>query len=111
MKNDRVRMFMDVTFKYGDKEFTTDVYIPFTIFIEAVRSYCESRMVTMDGTDTAIWNLLVDFNCLSELEDNSDILSKCRELYKGSAYEEEDYEEWKDEYEFDNNLGSYAEEE
>ena len=28
----------------------------------------------------------------------------CKELYKGTSFEEEDYEEWKDGYEFDHNL-------
>ena len=111
MKRDRVRMFMEVTFKYGDEEFKEDVWIPYPIFIEAVRKFFDQNMVGIDGTDNAIWNLLVDLDCLDKLEDNEDIQSYCKELYKGSSYEEEDYEEWKDEYEMLHNLGKYAEEE
>ena len=111
MKKNRVNMFMEVTFKYGDEEFRDDVYIPFPILIEAVRKYCDSKLVGLDGTDNAIWNLLVDLKCIDELEYNEDIIEICKELYKGSEFEEEDYEEWKDNYEFDHNLGAYAEEE
>ena len=110
MKKNRVSMFMEVTFKYGDKEFKEDVYIPFPIFIEAVRKLFGSNMVSLDGTDNAIWNILVDLECLDNLENNEYIQEYCKELYKGSEFEEEDYEEWKENYEFDNNLGKYAEE-
>lgn len=113
MKKDRTGMFMDVTFKYpGDeKEYSESVYIPFPIFMQAVRKYCEDSMVTLDGTDNAVWNLLVDFGCLDNLEDDADIQEYCRELYKGTEYEEEDYEFWKDEYEMLHDLGEYALEE
>lgn len=111
MKKDRINMLMDVTFKYGDKEEQTSVWIPFTVFINAVRKFADFSSVNLDGTDTAIWNFLVDLDCLDTLEDNENIMEYCRELYKGTSFEEEDYEEWKDDYEFDHNLGQYAEEE
>ena len=110
MKKNRVDMFMEVTFKYGDQEFKTEVYIPYPIFVEAFRRYCDGHLVTVDGTDNAIWNLLVDLDCLYELESNEEIQELCKELYKDSIFEEEDYEDWKDEYEMDHNLGEYAEE-
>lgn len=109
-KSNRVSMLMEVTFKYGDEEFKEEVWIPFPIFVEAVRKLFDSKLVSLDGTDNAIWNLLVDLDCLDTLEDNSDIQEYCKELYKGSAFEEEDYLEWKDEYEMDHNLGEYANE-
>ncbi len=111
MKKNRISMFMEATFKYGDKEFKEDVYIPFPIFIGAIRKFFDSKLVGLDGTDNAIWNILVDLGCLDELEYNSDIQEYCKELYKGSEFEEEDYEEWKDNYELDNGLGKYSEEE
>ena len=112
MKNDRVRMFLDVKFKYpGDEEeHEESVWMPFPIFIEAVRKFFDSKLVGLDGTDNAIWNILVDLDCLDKLEDNEDIQEYCRELYKGTQFEEEDYEDWKDEYEMLHNLGEYAEE-
>lgn len=110
MKKNRTDMFMEVTFKYGDKEFEEDVYIPFPIFMEAFRRFCDGKLVTVDGTDNAVWNLLVDLDCLYELESNDDLQEICKELYKGSIFEEEDYEDWKETYEMDNNLGEYAEE-
>ena len=108
MKKNRVDMFMEVTFEYNGEKFDTSVYIPFPICIEAFRRLCDNGLVTVDGTDNAIWNLLVDLGCLYELENNEDFQELCKELYKGSIFEEEDYEEWKDEYEMDHNLGEYA---
>lgn len=108
MKKNRISMFMDATFKYGDEEFETSVYIPFPIFVEAFRRYCDGKFVTIDATDNAIWNLLVDLNCLDSLESDEELQKLCQELYKGSIFEEEDYEVWKDEYEMDHNLGEYA---
>lgn len=113
MKKNRVRMFMTVEFKYpGTEEVVKeDVYIPFPIFIEAVRKFFDSKLVGIDGTDNAIWNILVDLGCLDNLEDNEDIQEYCKEAYKGSEFEEEDFEDFKDEYEMLHNLGEYAEEE
>lgn len=111
MRKNRVNMFMEVTFNYGDESFKEEVYIPFPIFIEAVRKFFDSRMVTLDGTDNAIWNMLVDLDCLDSLEDNEDIQKYCKEFYAGSEFEEEDYADWKDDYEMDHGLGEYAIEE
>jgi len=35
--------------------------IPFEKFIEGVRVYFDNQMVTLDGTDNAVWNALVQF--------------------------------------------------
>ena len=100
MKKDRLSMFLEVTFKYpGDEqEYSEDVYLPFPIFIEAFRKWADSNMVTIDGTDNAVWNFLADLDCLDNLEDNEELMSICRELYKGSSFEEEDYEDWIEDY-------------
>ena len=111
MKKNRVNMFMEVVFNYGDESFKEEVYIPFPIFINAVRKFFSDGLVTLDGTDNAIWNLLVDLDCLDSLENNDKIQEYCKELYKGSEFEEEDYEYWKDGYEMDHDLGQYAIEE
>ena len=111
MKKDRVDILMDVEFKYGEDKQEVTVYIPFPIFIQAVKRFSNlNNMVELDGTDNAIWNLLVDFGCIDNLENNEEIISYCKELYQGTSFEEEDYEEWKDDYEYDHNLGQYAEE-
>lgn len=110
MRENRIRMLMEVEFTYGDFKDKVDVWVPFPVFINAVRDYCDIRSVTLDGTDTSIWNLLVDLECVNKFEDDEDFVKKCVELYKGTEFEEEDYEMWKDEYEFDHNLGKYAEE-
>lgn len=110
MKKDRVKMLMEVTFKYGNQEFEEDVWIPFPILINAIRKFFDMGLVKIDGTDNAIWNTFIELDCLDKIEDNKEIQDYCRELYKGSSFEEEDYEDWKDDYEFDHNLGQYAEE-
>lgn len=107
MQKDRLSMFLEVSFKYpgDDKEYDYDVYMPFPIFIEAFRKLAEGyNMVTVDGTDNAIWNFLVDLDCIDTLEDSEDFLEICRELYKGSSFEEEDYEDFVDDYKMDHNI-------
>lgn len=61
--------------------------IPFEKKIEAIRQYFDDRLVTLDGTDNAVWNSLVDFDGLID-----DILDEMEDwLYyecKDAAYEE-----------------------
>lgn len=113
MSNDRTNVSMDVEFTYPGEDGATEktsVYVPFPILIEAIRKFFDSNLVKLDGKDNDIWNTLLDLGCdFYELEDNEDIIAYCKEQYKGSSYEEEDFEEWKDEYEMLNNLGEYAE--
>ena len=113
MKKDRTNVSMDVEFSYPGREDSTEtesVYVPFDILMQAIRKFFDFRLVTLDGTDTNVWNALVDLGFdFDELEDNEDVINYCRELYKGSSYEEEDFEYWKDDYELMNNLGAYAE--
>lgn len=109
MKKDRTSIEMVVTFTYpGDEEkYTEFVDIPFPIVIEALRKYFDNNLVTLDGTDNAIWNTFVDLHLFDNIEYNDDFIDICKKLYAGSSFEEEDYEEWKDGYEFDHNLGEY----
>lgn len=100
---------MEVTFKYGDSEFKVDVEIPFDTFIEAVRRFTESRKsVGLDGTDTSIWNLLVEMEGLDFYADQEDFLDICREIYYKSSQFEDDLEEWVDDYEYDHEIGKYV---
>lgn len=109
MRDNRTKMMMEVSFEYGGESFKEDVWVPFPIFVEAVRRLFDMNSVTLDGTDRSIWNLLVELNLIYELEDRREFIDLCRELYSGSAYEEEDYAEWRDEHEAEYGLGKYAE--
>lgn len=113
MNNNRTNVSMTVKFTYPGEEGSTEnesVYVPFPILIEAIRKFFSANLVKLDGKDNDIWNTLLDLGFdFYSLEDNQEIMDYCRELYTGSAYEEEDFEYWKDEYEMLNNLGEYAE--
>ena len=100
---------MELVFKYGDKEFRVSVDIPFTIFMEALRQYCYGHFViNLDGTDSAVWNFLVEFDAIEKIAYNNDFIEMCKELYLESSFYEDDYEQWKDDYESDHELGDYA---
>ena len=112
-KNNRTDCLMYVEFNYNknglDITEEESVYIPFPIFVEAFRKYADRyKMVGIDGTDNAIWNLLVDLDAISTLEDDNYFIELCKELYKGSEYEEDDYEYFCDEVEMLNEIGEYA---
>ena len=113
MKKDRTNVWMEVEFTYpgeGGETESTSVYVPFPILIEAVRKFFDSRLIKLDGKDNDIWNTFIDLGVdMYDFEDNDELMDYCRELYKGSEYEEEDFEEWKDTYEMLHNLGEYAE--
>lgn len=113
MKNDRTNTSMYVSFTYpgeGGETEETMVYIPFSIYMTSLRKIFDANMVRLDGKDNDIWNLLVDLGFdFDNLEDNDDFIDYCRELYKGSEYEEEDFEDWKDTYEMMHNLGEDVE--
>lgn len=91
---DRIDAMMDVGFEDGDRRESVSVWIPFETFIAAVRKYFDARLVTIDGTDSAIWNSLVDCEAVGNLMDNDEILGFCEDLYKGTRYEDEDYSDW-----------------
>lgn len=104
---------MYVNFTYPGEGGETEeafVYVPYPICIEALRKFFASNLVTLDGKDNDIWNTLIDLGLdMLDLEDNDEFISICKELYAGSEFEEEDFEDWKDSYEMLHNLGEYAE--
>ena len=113
MKNDRTNASMYVNFTYpgeGGETEETSVYVPYPIFMSALRKYFDARLINLDGKDNDIWNTFIDLGMdVYDLEDNDEFIEYCKELYKGSDYEEEDFEDWKDTYEMMHNLGEYAE--
>ena len=111
--SDRTNFIMYWNFTHPETGYTSEesVYIPFEIFVEAIRKYCEFSDVVLDGTDRNIWNLMVDLGCLDKFEDDEQFIEYCKELYKDSFYYEEDFDSWVDDYEFENSIGRYKEEE
>lgn len=109
---DRTNYSMYVTFTHPETGYSEEemVWIPFDIFVEGIRHYCEFADVGIDGTDKNIWNLMVDLECLDRFEDDENFIEFCKEKYLDSYYFEEDLDYWIDDYEFDNNLGRYKEE-
>lgn len=43
--------------------------VPFESLMEAVRTYFDNQLVTIDGTDNAVYNALVDLGCLDDIFD------------------------------------------
>jgi hypothetical protein len=97
---DRVDAMMDVEFENDGKKETVSVWVPFETFMTAVRKYFDVRLVTVDGTDSAIWNSLVDCEAIEGLLDNDEILGICADVYKGTKYEEADYSDWLEDLEW-----------
>lgn len=95
MRKDRTSNLMEVEFELNGKKDTVDVWIPFDIYVEAIRKLCDYKMVGIDGTDNSIWNLFVELGCIDDFADNDDFIDICKDLYKGTSYEEDDYDEWK----------------
>lgn len=96
MRSNRIDAMMDVEFEKDGRKDSVSVWIPFDTFMGAVRKYFDARLVTLDGTDSAVWNALVDCDAVGGLMDNDEILSICADNYKGTKYEEEDYSDWLD---------------
>lgn len=111
-KNNRTGFDMEVEFTHpetGETE-TSYVDIPFTIFIESLREFCEIRKeVVLDGTDTDVWNLFADIDgALEHFVDDEDFIEMCKEKYMNSYEYEEDFDDWKDDYDFEHDIGEYA---
>lgn len=110
--NDRMDELIYVDFSSGNyQEKNVSVWLPTEVFIQALREYFDDGLVTLDGTDTAIFNRFGELELIDKILDNDDFIDVCKEVYKESKYYEEDLEEWVDDYEFDHNLGRYKEEE
>lgn len=65
--------------------------IPFEKFCDGIRKYFDDRLVTLDGTNTAIWNTLVEFG-----EDALDTIFDELEDWFKEECKEDAYEEFKD---------------
>lgn len=102
---------IEVTFMYEKDPSTKSVEyidIPFDIFAEGIRMYGSMKSVNLDGTDISLWNLMVELRALDIIAEDKDFLDYCKELYLKSHYYEDDYEDWKDDYEYMHDLGEYA---
>ena len=70
-----------------------DYDIPFDIFMDGIRAYFDNQMVTLDGKDTDVWNVLADLGVIDDIYDVMEdwFIEKCRDY----AYEEyQDWVEW-----------------
>lgn len=94
MRSNRIDELMDVEFETNGHRESTSVWIPFEIFMSALREYFDRRLVTVDGTDSAVWNAMLGCGALDALLDSDEVIGICRDKYKGTSYEEEDYADW-----------------
>lgn len=103
---------IEVTFTHPETEESETTYVEVTdeMVLEALKNYAKNiALVDFNGTDNKLWNFLIDlgvnFDNLTELPGFEEDLQS---LYKGSSAEDEDFEEWKDDYDFEHDLGDYA---
>lgn len=83
---------IEVKLNINGKEQEEFVYVPFPIFIDAIRKMFDSSLITLDGKDNDIWNIFVDLGAIDNFSDNDEFINICKEMYSGSKYEEEDIE-------------------
>ncbi len=99
MRKDRTSMTIDVEFMHGERKESVTVWVPFSVFMSAVRRWFSGESVGLDGTDNAIWNALVELDAIDAIESNSQFVELCADEYRGTAYEADDYAEWIEELE------------
>lgn len=92
-----------------------EILPPFECITEAIRIYCERFYdMVIDATDKNIWNLFISNSGLDGWEHllaDDQYIEILGELYLDSSAYEDDFERWVDDYNYDHNLGEYAEEE
>ena len=84
---------VDYKFEYRGMEERYYYDIPFETFVEAIRAYFDSQMVTIDGKDNDVWNVCASLEILDDIYDAMEDWLK--ERCEKDAYEEyKDYIEW-----------------
>jgi hypothetical protein len=98
-------LYIDYNFKYNDKS-PEELYtyeVPFADACAGIRKYFDSKNITLDGTDGAIWNACAELEILDNISEDDSFIDYCKEKCKDAAFAE-----YKDNYEYDNDLGEYA---
>ena len=101
---------IEIKFKFEDADGNDivkddDIEVPTEIYIKAIKEYCNSKLVKVDGSDTDIFNLFSYYlKSKDTLEDDKDFESICRELYLKSNYYEEDLDAEDYGYNFEESL-------
>lgn len=80
-------------FEYKGKNDPFNYEIPYEVFMNGVRTYFDNQMVTIDGKDNDIWNILAELDVLDDIFDTMEDWFK--EHCKEDAYEEyKEYIDW-----------------
>lgn len=69
---------------YSENYFSYD--IPFDVFCNAIRNFFDIQSINLDGTDTSVWNAMVELDALDEIFSSQEEWLK--EQCKNDAYEE-----------------------
>lgn len=77
---------------YKERYYMYDV--PFDDLMAAIREYFDNQLITLDGTDTSVFNALAELECIDNIFDAMEdwLHDRCKE----DAYEE--FKEWVDYY-------------
>ena len=113
MRENRTNFEMDVTFVHPETRESqkVSVDIPFDVFVESVVEYMDRyKDVKIDGTNTDVWNMFYSLNdyIFDNLVDDEDFIAICYKRYKQSSYIDDDFDDWVDDYEYENNMGKYS---
>ncbi len=80
-------------FNYNGHEEDYDYEVPFEYLIDAIRTYFDNQLITLDGKDNDVYNALLDLDCLDAIFDAMEdwLYDYCKE----DAYEKyKEYIDW-----------------
>lgn len=88
--------YIDYDFEHkGHEDKYYDYELSFEEVMKGIRKYFDNQIVTLDGTDTAVWNALVVLG--DDIIDNilDEVMDYLKEECKDNAYEEyKEYVDW-----------------
>jgi DNA-binding ferritin-like protein (Dps family) len=86
----KTNYYMTFIFDYKDEKQHYSWDLSFSALVDAIRTYFDSRNVTLDGTDNAIWEIVgvdLEANIDKILEDDV-VISSIYDKYKNEIMEE-----------------------
>ena len=67
-------MYVEFDNPYENKKEEVFVWIPSTVFCDAFRKWADNKLVTVDGTDSALFWLISDMKAFNTLENINEVI-------------------------------------
>lgn len=93
--NRETNYIIDVDFNIEGYMFEDSVFIPTSIFKQALKKYLNTKGFDIHGDEEAIYRFFNEEGLLDTFGYNDDFEDICKELYHGSKEEQEDIEYFK----------------